>query len=538
VTEARIRPDKPAASCVGCSAWGILPGRRCRSCSTFDRLHEPNPCAGCGRTVAVKKGYCRLCWLQARLQVRALGRGGVRAQDLRQVRSQQLFFFGMHRIRQPGPLLGKQGRRPPGPRLLPGEQRPHLAGWVQLQLPIDVRRDYARFDRHLHADLTNPTLVRARQAARAFGEARGWGHWLAKEVDRALVIALSGHTASDPIRLSELAPVLRRRGLAVERTAEVLDHLGLLDDDRTPAFEGWLDRKLHGMTPGIHRDVERWLRTLRSGGPRTHARSPETIWSYLNGIRPILLSWSQRHDHLREVTRDDVLSALGPLHGSGRHFTLSVLRSLFRHCKQTGTIFRDPTFRIRHAGNHHGILQPLKPEDIHAAIAAATTPATRLALVLAAVHAARTKAIRELRLHDVDLGNRRLVIAGRARPLDQLTYQALVEWLEHRRTQWPNTANPHLLINRLTAVKTTPVGKVWLTKPFWGLEATLERLHADRQLEESLVQGPDPLHLAAVFGIHYNTAIRYANAARQLLTTMAEEQAPASSHQPKDGNTP
>lgn len=94
---------------------GILPGRRCRSCSTFDRLHEPGVCAGCGRTVAVKKDYCRLCWLQARLQVRALGRGGVRAQDLRQVRSQQLFCFGMHRIRQPGPLLGKQGRRTPVP---------------------------------------------------------------------------------------------------------------------------------------------------------------------------------------------------------------------------------------------------------------------------------------------------------------------------------------------------------------------------------------------------------------------------------------
>jgi site-specific recombinase XerD len=529
--EARIRPGKPAVSCVGCFAWGILPGRRCRSCSTFDRLHEPGGCAGCSRTVAVKKGYCRLCWLQARLQVRALGRGGVRAQDLRQVCSQQLFFFGMHRIRQPGPPLGKQGRRPTHPQ--PSKQQPHLTGWVQLRLPIDVRRDYARFDRHLHADLANPTLVQARHAARTLGEAHGWSHWLAKEVDRALVIALSGHTAGDPIRLSELAPVLRRRGLAVERTAEVLDHLGLLDDDRTPAFEGWLDRKLHGMTPGIRRDVEHWLRTLRSGGPRTHARSPETIWSYLNGIHPILLSWSQRHDHLREVARDDVLSALDPLHGSGRRFTLSVLRSLFRHCKQTGTIFRDPTLRIRHADNHHGVLQPLQPADVQAAIAAATTPATRLALVLAAVHAARTKDIRELRLQDVDLGNRRLVIAGRARPLDQLTYQALIEWLEHRRAQWPNTANPHLLVNRLTAVKTTPVGKVWLTKPFWGLEATLERLHADRQLEESLVQGPDPLHLAAVFGVHYNTAIRYANAARQLLTTMAEEQAPASPPNPR-----
>jgi site-specific recombinase XerD len=263
--------------------------------------------------------------------------------------------------------------------------------------------------------------------------------------------------------------VLRRRGLAVERTAQVLDHLGLLDDDRTPAFEGWLDRKLHGMPPGIRRDVEGWMRILRSGAPRTHARCPETLWSYLNDVRPILLAWSQRYGHLREVTRDDVLTALDPLHGSGRHFTLSVLRSLFRHCKQAGTIFRDPTFRIRHAGNDHGVVQPLKPEDIHAAVAAASTPATRLALVLAAVHAARTNAIRELHLQDVDLGNRRLVISGQARPLDDLTYQALVEWLDYRRAQWPSTANPHLLINRLTAVKTSAVGKVWLTQAFWGL---------------------------------------------------------------------
>ncbi len=129
------------------------------------------------------------------------------------------------------------------------------------------------------------------------------------------------------------------------------------------------------------------------------------------------------------------------------------------------------------------------------------------------------------------------IYAPHTRPLDQLTHQAVVEWLDYRRAQWPNTANPHLLINRLTAVKTTPVGKVWLTKAFCGLEATLERLHADRQLEESLVRGPDPLHLAAVFGIHQNTAIRYANAARQLLTTMAEEQALASSREPKDRNT-
>ena len=524
--EARIRPGKPATSCAGCFAWGVLPGRTCRSCSTFTRLHQPGECAACGRIVAVKKGYCRLCWLQASFEAKAAGRVTALEPILRQVRCQQLFFSGMHRIRQPGPLLGKQGRRKLRPQPARAGNGATPAGWVQLRLPINIPRDYSRFDRRQHADLANPTLAWARQAARALGEARGWSHWLAKDVDRALVILLSGHPAGDTIRFSELAPALRHRGLGVERAAEILDHLGLLDDDRVPAFEAWLDRKLDGMTPGIRRDAGNWIRTLRDGGPRTHARSPETIWSYLNDIRPILLGWSDRYGHLREVTRADILAVADSLHGSRRHFTLSVLRSLFRHCKTNGTVFRNPTSRIRHAGRDYGVIQPLQPQDIKAAIAAAVTPANRLALVLAAVHAARTKDIRELQLDDVDLGNRRLVLAGRARPLDDLTYRALIDWLGYRRTDWPHTANPHLLINRLTAVKTSPVGKVWLTKAFWGLQATLERLHADRQLEESLVHGPDPLHLAAVFGIHENTAIRYANAARQLLTTAAEEQDP------------
>jgi len=58
----------------------------------------------------------------------------------------------------------------------------------------------------------------------------------------------------------------------------------------------------------------------------------------------------------------------------------------------------------------------------------------------------------------------------------------------------------------------------------------------DRQLEEALAQGPDPLHLAAVFGLDPKTAIRYAETARQLLQTAAEEQDPAGSHEPKGRN--
>ena len=68
----------------------------------------------------------------------------------------------------------------------------------------------------------------------------------------------------------------------------------------------------------------------------------------------------------------------------------------------------------------------------------------------------------------------------------------------------------------------------YLTKTaFRGQAATLERLRVDRQLEEALALGSDPLHLTAIFGLDPKTAIRYADNARQLLITAAEEQDPA-----------
>jgi site-specific recombinase XerD len=528
---AAVSPNKLAATCVECLAWGVLPGTCCRACYTFRRLHGPGECTACRRLVPINKGHCRLCSLQALQNAKNAGETHVTEPFLRGLRHQQLFFARMHRdvYRVPGrQRLGKKGTRSRDLPPTPGATRGTGLGWVQLRLDFQAGHDFSRFDRRRHADLENPTLIRARQAGRVFAASRGWGRWVARDVDRALVVLLSNHAGDDKIRYTELAPALRHHGLAIERTVEVLTDLGLFHDDKTPAFDKWLDRKLEPLNPGIRHDVQAWLRLLRDGGPRARARNPETAWSYLNQIRPLLLHWSNHHGHLREVTRQDILDATDTLHGSNRHITLSVLRSLFRHCKKTGAIFRDPTTRIRPNRVEYTANLPLRPDEIREAINAATTPAYRLALVLATVHAARSKDILDLLLDDIDLGNRRLVVAGRVRPLDDLTRHAVLDWLDFRRNQWPGTANPYLLINRLTALETGPVSRVWITRAFWGLAATLQRLHTDRQLDEALTHGPDPLHLTAVFGIHDNTAIRYAQAARHILETDAERHHPGS----------
>ncbi|MFD4975213.1 hypothetical protein [Streptomyces sp. NPDC058424] len=77
------------------------------------------------------------------------------------------------------------------------------------------------------------------------------------------------------------------------------------------------------------------------------------------------------------------------MHGHRRHDQLVALRSLFSWAKRNGLIFRNPTSRIKVGQYEYAVLQPLVPDQVDRSIEAATTPATRLILALAAFHADR-----------------------------------------------------------------------------------------------------------------------------------------------------
>lgn len=66
-----------------------------------------------------------------------------------------------------------------------------------------------------------------------------------------------------------------------------------------------------------------------------------------------------------------------------------------------------------------------------------------------------------------------------------------------------------------SALRHEPVSTAYLIS-LRALPATLERLRIDCQLAEAMATGFDPLHLAKVFGISADTAIRCAINARQL----------------------
>ncbi|MDZ5447925.1 integrase [Micromonospora sp. 4G57] len=516
---------RTVTNCANCFAWGLTYAQGiCLPCYNFAAPHKGYPtgeCAACARVQLLKQGYCRLCWCQARDERARLASDArsavLLAPYLAGIRWQQLFLSLSDR-RQPPPRTaprryGAKGRplkQPP-----PHAGRPRSAWLQEPLLPPGPRNYRAAVDLRAGPPPDNPWLAWALHLAHTTAEARGWEPTARRAMQRVLVMLLAEHREPDRIRVSDFADVAARQYINLDYVIEVLTAMDIIDDNRPASLEGWLAARLAGLPGPWRRDLGSWARTLRDGSPRSRPRHAGTVRAYVAAALGAAASWPQR-DHLREVTREDVQTYLATLHGRRREVATTALRGLFRWAKTHKLVFRNPTHGLRGPKVPDPIWPLLEPDDISASVTAATTAQARLCVVLAAVHAARPGQIRDLHLDDVDLADRRITIAGNPRPLDNLTAQTLLDWLTYRRERWPNTANPHLLVSSASAMGLAPVSATWILN-LRGLPGTLERLRIDRQLEEAVATGADPLHLAAVFGFSEGTAIRWAANARELI---------------------
>lgn len=521
-----VRTARTVTSCADCLAWGLTFAQGiCLACYNFAAPHKGHlvgECAACRRRQRLKKGYCRLCWCQARDERTRLATDSrsavVLAPYLDGIRWQQLFLSLSDR-RQPPPRTaprryGVKGRPPkPAP---PIAGRPFSA-WVQPPLLPPGPRDYraATVDLRAGPPPDNPWLAWALHLAHTTAEARGWKPTTHRAMQRVLVALLAEHRQPDRVRVSDFVDIVTEKSINLDYVVEILTTMDVVDDDRPAALENLMRSRLADLPAAFSSDLLAWARTLRDGGPRLRPRRESTVRIYLTAAVDAVATWPRR-DHLREVTRDDLLAYLRTLQGYRRETATTALRALFQWAKRNKRIFRNPARSLPWTRVPDAILQPLRPAEITASVTAATTPQAKLCVALAAVHAARPGQIRALQLDDVDLSQRRITIAGNPRPLDELTTRVLLDWLSHRRERWPRTANPHLLVSSTSALGLGPVSHTWVLN-LRGLPGTLERLRIDRQLEEALAAEGDPLHLAAVFGLSDTAAIRWATNARHLL---------------------
>ena len=348
---------RSVTSCAECLAWGLTYCQgMCLACYNFAARYRSHAgeCAACQRRLPLKDGYCRLCWCQARHDRAATAADArsavVLAPWLAQVRHHQLFFAGMDNRRAAPRALVRRGEkgRPPKPPP-PVAARPGTRGTQLALLAAAPARDYrqVRFDLRHGAAPANPWLAWALHLAHTAGEARGWQLVTRRGMQRVLVILLAGHRDGEAITASVVHAVAGRHSISSPAAIEILATMGIVAEDRPDLFSSWLDAKLTGLAGGLARETRRWAITLHDGGPRTRARSPDTARAYLRAARPALLAWSAGYDHLREVTRDDVLTYIAGLYGHERRQAVSALRSLFTWAKKTGVIFRNPATRIR-----------------------------------------------------------------------------------------------------------------------------------------------------------------------------------------------
>ena len=499
-------------SCADCLAWGDFAGHRwCNACRLYRQVHRAGLCGGCGRaSVPVKTGWCRMCRMQLSAATFAPKRGPVPPSTV--INGWQLMLATPALAsRTAVSATADAPSRPCLPLPLPGQFA---------LFPVD--RDYTLVYRHRRYNPANLTLIAARDLAARHAEQRGWPEYLQHEVDLALRILLSDHAEGDLVRYSRIPPLDKIKA-NVCHTCEILQLLGILDDDRAIGFTAWLDRRLAPLTAGIADDVRAWATHMHRGSERSAARAENTVRSYLTNAHPLLVTWSAGYEGLRQVTGDDIRTALDTMVSLKRKRVLVALRSLFGYCKKNRRIFRDPTSRIQIGQAATPLPLPLHDETLHRAAAAATTPAQKLVLALAALHAARPGAITQLTLDDLDLPNRQITIAGHPRRLDDLTHLLITDYLKERRYRWPHTANRHLLLTERTAHDQRPASTYWLRHLIPQLPVPLNKIRMDRQLEEAMTCGPDPLRLSAIFGIAENTAVRYATAARQLLESEIEQ---------------
>jgi hypothetical protein len=444
-------------------------------------------CASCDRVLPLKDGLCRLCWRQSERSHAPRERID-RLEACRH--GQQLFFADMHRA-----AGGIRTTRPS----------------AAVEPAVKVRRDRRQLrlfdpDRpipHPHRQLL---LELVAERAAAFG----WNPGTAKRVRRAVGKVLADLPLGQPASATQTAAMLNAANLPASHTLALLAHVGLLDEDRTPALVAWFDRQIVGLPDPMAHELRLWFTVLHEGHttpPRTRPRSPVTIKTRLGWVLPTLHHWADAgHSSLREITRADVAAAL-PASGTPRATLGLALRSIFSTLKAHKVVFTNPIARTDIGEIERRQPLPTDLEPIRDALHPAN-PARAAIAALVAFHGLRTIELRGL--HLTDIHDRRLHLDGRTVLLADPVAVRVTAWLDHRTARWPNTANPHLFITSRSALGTTPVGGNWIWKT---LGMSPQRLRQHRILDEALATGGDVRRITDLFDVTVGTAIRYADIA-------------------------
>ncbi|WP_284984220.1 hypothetical protein [Arthrobacter sp. efr-133-TYG-118] len=369
---------------------------------------------------------------------------------------------------------------------------------------FDAPRDLTRLRVNLSPPDPEFALV-LDQVAREHALKHGWSKTRNVSIRQGLrILACIQDTPGALIKASDvdqLDPVAFNR----QPILDVLEAAGLLQDDREPSIVAWFGRKVAGLPEPITSELQTWFDTMLYGSPkapRSRPRAHATIKVRVRSALPAVRAWAtDGRTSLREITKGDINRML-PSQGNDRALTGAALRSLFRTLKAKRLVFANPTTHTKTGWPESRIPLPINESAMRAALDS-TNPARTALATLIGYHALRSTQVRSLLLADIRDG--RMHLPGRTVLLAPRVRESLSAWLDRRRAQWPETSNPHLFINKQTAVRTTRVSNVWVIET---LGMSPQALREDRILDEAQAT-KDLRRLCDLFGLSVPAAERY-----------------------------
>ncbi len=502
-------------SCAHCQAWGFGHGRLCRGCRIWGAQSRPvGDCVRCGAgPLPLRENWCYGClrqravlgpehdhasWRQLRLSERTL--------DLLDARTS---------LRPPGRRAATRNAETRPHPLVPPSPVPH--GQQEL---FPAERNWAPLK---GAALPNPAPEAARLLAAfdAHARAHAWTNDARRAAAHVLRTAATWLGMNTPFEEADLRAIRAETGRGSRCRPRALNAFlaerGLLLPQPRPATRGsvaFVERTIAGYPPRIADELTAWADVLRS-----HPNRPPTEWRtlrrYLFYLKTPLADWARRYQTLRQVTADDIRTAVTAVKGARAHERAVALRSIFRALKQTKLIFTDPTRGLR-VTRHEPLPETLPPDRLAGLLGITDRPAIRFALALVTLHALNGTDLTRLTLGDVISARAQLLVRrphGRHTVhLDSLTLRLLHTWLRYRHQHWPHTTNAHLFVTRQTVIHTGPTSANYFPASFQRLGLTLNGLRTDRILDEAR-HTADPVHLVRVFGISISTAMKYLHTA-------------------------
>ena len=246
----------------------------------------------------------------------------------------------------------------------------------------------------------------------------------------------------------------------------------------------------------------------------TKPRSDSTIENKLAIVRDLamFLTTTRTKSDWATIQPDDIEAFLNQ-QPTNRRRRLTVTRQFFRWARKQRIVLIDPTTTLTPQtergfkgttltiGEQRRLFQrwTSNDADIH--------PNEAVVGLLALLHALSLNELRQIKAVDINPAAHELHLPGRPHPvpLDPASFAAIEACLTHR--QHLRTANPHLLVTKITRPRLTPASPAYMTHLLDPADVTIRTLRSTRLVD--LLHSLDPKLVSEALGMNANGLLDY-----------------------------